>query len=161
MTNTTQIVSAEAQETLNGVLIDMLKGVKTASGEIYDASRTGITKAVDFAMEQAPLVVQEFLKWKMAEAIISLIFWVIVGIGIYLSYRVCKKQIKLNNLDEFSYIIPGIAAFFYCFLLLIGSSGGGRHGDFGPVANIKTIVKVNVAPRVYLIEYVSDTIKKQ
>ncbi len=48
------------QETINAVLIDILKGAKDASSEIYGASKTGIVKAVEFAQEQSPMVVQEF-----------------------------------------------------------------------------------------------------
>ena len=43
--------------TINDAVIDILHGAKTASGEIYQASKTAITKAVDFTIEQAPLVV--------------------------------------------------------------------------------------------------------
>ncbi len=43
------------------ILIDVLKGVKDAGSEMYATSKVGLAKAVDFAVEQAPIVVQELL----------------------------------------------------------------------------------------------------
>lgn len=49
------------QETINSVVIDILKGVKETGSEIYGVTKEGLIKAVDFAQEQVPLVIQEFL----------------------------------------------------------------------------------------------------
>lgn len=53
----TNVAGGTVKTTINDAVIDILRGVKGASGEIYQASKTAITKAVDFTMEQAPLVV--------------------------------------------------------------------------------------------------------
>ena len=60
------------QTTLNDVVIDILRGAKSAGSEIYAASKSAITQAVDFTMEQTPIVVKEFLHWKLAESVIDL-----------------------------------------------------------------------------------------
>ena len=137
------------QETINAVLIDILKGAKDASSEIYGASKTGIVKAVEFAQEQSPMVVQEFLVWKFAQSVI----WVIVGmiaIGV-LGFLLKKFVSKLKNSessDSELYIIPtvisSILIVVICFINI--------------VPNVEQMVKVKFAPRVFMIEWASDQV---
>ena len=92
------------QETINTILIDVLKGVKETGSELYAAGKAGVAQAVDFALQQAPLVVQEFLSWKMSEAIINLIFF---GIGtvimLFCLSFLLKKAKKYSDHEE---IVP-------------------------------------------------------
>ena len=133
------------QETINSVLIDILKGAKDAGSEIYGASKTGIVKAVEFAQEQSPMVVQEFLMWKFAQSVI----WVIVGVialGV-LSY-LFKKCVDWFPESEGVSIIPG--SFFVLMIVLVCC--------MTVVPNIEQMVKVKVAPRVFMIEWVSSQV---
>jgi phosphotransferase system glucose/maltose/N-acetylglucosamine-specific IIC component len=133
------------QETVNSVLIDILKGAKDAGSEIYGASKTGIVKAVEFAQEQSPMVVQEFLMWKFAQSVI----WVIVGVialGV-LSY-LFKKCVDWFPESEGVSIIPG--SFFVLMIVLVCC--------MIVVPNIEQMVKVKVAPRVFMIEWVSSQV---
>jgi uncharacterized membrane protein YraQ (UPF0718 family) len=133
------------QETVNSVLIDILKGAKDAGSEIYGASKTGIVKAVEFAQEQSPMVVQEFLMWKFAQSVI----WVIVGVialGV-LSY-LFKKCVDWFPESEGESIIPG----FFCVLMIVLVC------CMTVVPNIEQMVKVKVAPRVFMIEWVSSQV---
>ena len=137
------------QETINAVLIDILKGAKDASSEIYGASKTGIVKAVEFAQEQSPMVVQEFLVWKFAQSVI----WVVVGliaIGV-LGFLIKKCVANWKNPELFErdlYVLPivmsSILIGVICFVNI--------------VPNVEQIVKVKVAPRVFMIEWVSDQV---
>jgi uncharacterized membrane protein YraQ (UPF0718 family) len=133
------------QETINSVLIDILKGAKDAGSEIYGASKTGIVKAVEFAQEQSPMVVQEFLMWKFAQSVI----WVIVGVialGV-LSY-LFKKCVDWLPESEGESIIPG----FFCVIMIVLVC------CMTVVPNIEQMVKVKVAPRVFMIEWVSSQV---
>lgn len=135
------------QETINAVLIDILKGAKDASSEIYGASKTGIVKAVEFAQEQSPMVVQEFLLWKFAQSVI----WVIVGVIAIgaLGFLIKKCVSKISKSDEgeiylFPIVISIVISVVICFANI--------------VPNVEQIVKVKVAPRVFMIEWVSDQV---
>lgn len=133
------------QETINSVLVDILKGAKDAGREIYGASKTGIVKAVDFAQEQTPLVVQEFLAWKFAQATI----WTVVSvIGlIVLGYIIKKCHDWLEESGGGSII--GVIFGGVLFVMVV---------FMGLIPNVEQMVKVKVAPRVYIIEWVSDQV---
>jgi len=138
------------QETVNSILIDVLKGVKDASSEMYATSKVGLAKAVDFAVEQAPIVVQEFLSWKMGEAIFNVIAYTIAAIVLFSVLRFLLKKIKeadMNSSPE--EIVPIGLGFLFCsvvFCLIIFT-------QLKP--NIETIIKIKLAPRVYILEYVT------
>lgn len=137
------------QETINSVLVDILKGAKDASSEIYGASKTGIVKAVDFAQEQAPLVVQEFLQWKFAQSVIYVIIALIsIGVLAWIFAQSRKWASENNDGSEvfawFGMFISLVVSVVVVFSVL--------------VPNVEQMVKVKVAPRVYLIEWVSDQV---
>ena|ERR1051326_9199885 len=145
--------NVSTNKTINDAVVSILTGVKDAGSEIYTASKTAIASAVDFTVEQTPLVVKEFLHWKMAEAII----WCVIGIAIFSVLYWFNKRIQKArdaetkpNSDEhgictgfmWGFKIIGILVLFF---MLSG--------------HVMTIIKIAVAPRVYLIEYVVDAVK--
>lgn len=135
------------QETINTILIDVLKGVKETGSELYAAGKAGVAQAVDFALQQAPLVVQEFLSWKMGEAIFNCIFFSIAVIILLSIIIWAKKKIKkLQSCDDDIVFYSMIITF--CIVFTVGSTI--------PIkTNIETIIKIKLAPRVYIIEYVT------
>ncbi len=149
-------IVAGAKATINEAVIDILHGVKAGSSEIYQASKTAITKAVDFTIEQTPLVVSEFLHWKMAEAIIYALAWSIPAVILLAIARAFNQRSKSpevpkedksktdqNDYGVLKWIFRAVALIFIAFIVT----------SYG-----LTITKIAVAPRVYLIEYVVSTI---
>ena len=134
------------QETINTILIDVLKGVKETGSELYAAGKAGVAQAVDFALQQAPLVVQEFLSWKMSEAIINLIFFG-VGIVILLFCLVFLLKKAKKNIENDA-IVPIFFGTLFTVITLIALLNNIKK-------DIQTIVKIKLAPRVYIIEYVT------
>jgi type III secretion system FlhB-like substrate exporter len=138
------------QETVNSILIDVLKGVKDAGSEMYATSKVGLAKAVDFAIEQAPLVVQEFLSWKMGEAIFNVVLYTIATIVLFCVVRFLFKKIRSTdmnrNLEEVILFAFGFmfSLVVFCFIVFL---------QLKP--NIETIIKIKLAPRVYILEYVT------
>ena len=137
------------QETVNSILIDVLKGVKDAGSEMYATSKVGLAKAVDFAVEQAPIIVQEFLSWKMGEAIFNVALYTIAAIVLFCITRFFFKKIKDTDINYPEEIVPMGLGFMFCTAM------------FCLVAflhikpNIETIIKIKLAPRVYILEYVT------
>jgi hypothetical protein len=137
------------QETINNVLIDILKGAKDASSEIYGASKAGIVKAVDFAQEQAPMVVQEFLTWKFAQSVIWTTVCVISLVALVVFFLKCKKLAESDSSED----VIGFFGVIVCIIAFICVCA------YGVIPNVEQMVKVKVAPRVYIIEWVSDQVQ--
>ena len=138
-----------AQETVNSILIDVLKGVKDAGSEMYATSKVSLAKAVDFAVEQAPIVVQEFLSWKMGEAIFNVALYTIAAIVLFCIARFLFKKIKNTDINYPEEIVPlGLGLMFsaamFCLITFLHIK-----------PNIETIIKIKLAPRVYILEYVT------
>ena len=134
------------QETVNTILIDVLKGVKETGSELYAAGKTGVAQAVDFALQQTPLVVQEFLSWKMSEAIINLIFFGVATVIMLFCLVFLLKKAKKNI--ENDAIVPIFFGTFFTVIALIFLLRNIKN-------DIQTIAKIKLAPRVYIIEYVT------
>ena len=134
------------QETINTILIDVLKGVKETGSELYAAGKAGVAQAVDFALQQAPLVVQEFLSWKMSEAIINLIFFGVGTVILLFCLGFLLKKAKKNI--ENDAIVPIFFGTLFTVITLIALLNNIKK-------DIQTIVKIKLAPRVYIIEYVT------
>ncbi len=134
------------QETINTILIDVLKGVKETGSELYAAGKAGVALAVDFALQQAPLVVQEFLSWKMSEAIINLIFFGVGTVILLFCLVFLLKKAKKNI--ENDAIVPIFFGTLFTVITLIALLGNIKN-------DIQTIAKIKLAPRVYIIEYVT------
>lgn len=125
MTNIVSLVSS-TNTTPQTVILDMLQGVKVASGEAFEASKASLGKAAAFAYEQAPLLVQEFLTWKVIDNlfIISLMIFSIVGLC-YLAKWVHTRMPKVETESDamayvFGVIFPliiWVTAIVYSLLL--------------------------------------------
>jgi hypothetical protein len=140
-TNTTPDLSVE--------IASILSGVHQAGSEIYTASKEAIVKSIDFVSEQTPLVVKEFLRWKLLYHFIWITIFVIVSAAIVGGGR--KLYNYGQTLNYYKEDCVGISYFIrYCgYLLAIISIS---HNAF-PIA------KILYAPRVYLLEYVLNVVK--
>lgn len=135
------------QTTVNDILIDILKGAKDAGSELYTAGKVGITHAVDFAIQQAPTVVQEFLSWKMGDAIFNCIFYSIAVIILLSIFIQVMKKVKVLKFHDDIIIV-------YSFILVF-CIGFAVASTITIKSNVETIIKIKLAPRVYIIEYVT------
>jgi len=156
-TNATQVATTNGvKATINEAVIDILHGVTTASSDIYQASKTAITKAVDFTMTETPIVVKEFLHWKMAEAIVYAVAWSVPAFVLLFVARAFNKRSQSvevpassrdktdqNDYSVLKWVFRSLAALAFMYILV----------NQGMV-----ITKIALAPRVYLIEYVVSTV---
>ena len=120
--------------------------------ETIEQSKAALGSGLELAKEQTPLVVNEFLVWSFWEHAITC--FVILSFILALVWpmvkwwRYCIKQM-IEDADEFPIIIFAvIPTFVICYFAYCGFSNG------------LDAVKIKLAPRVYLIEYVAKTITK-
>lgn len=149
--------NATVQSTLNDVVIDILRGAKSAGSEVYAASKSAITQAVDFTMEQAPLVVKEFLHWRLAESIINLLTAVAVPIVLLFVARAFRKRSEDPKVpvEDKTMLFDQVGCRVFKWIVRIVAI---VWLVFGIQTHLMTIAKIAIAPRVYLIEYVVDNI---
>lgn len=115
--------------------------------EVLDDILSGIKQAGDFVLEQAPMVVQEFIRWEIISNAIGGIL-LIVGTSLltYLVIRKIEKGIKDNEIEEEIRV-------FYLFILLV------LFPIFLGIEMSMDSVKAYVAPRVVVLEKFSNLLK--
>jgi hypothetical protein len=149
-TNTTP---ATLQATLNDVVIDILRGAKSASSEVYQASKAAVVASVDFAKKQVPDVVEQFLNWKLSERLIYIVGWAgVAGLIFYISKSISSH---LKKYEENMFPVDAKIAFSIKWITRIISISIIILSIW---INGMVIAKITIAPKVYLIEYVVDTI---
>ena len=124
--------------------MELNEEVKQKMIEYLQSFEAGVKTAAEFSAEQAPLVVQEYLAWiffaKLAQCLLSL---VALCVATYLGWKLSKK---LYESDRIGLYIFGP---FVGFVLSAFAIDGGYHA-----------AKVAIAPRVVVLEKVSDIIGK-
>jgi uncharacterized membrane protein len=114
--------------------------------QIITDTREWLKTAKDFADEQVPLFVEEFLSWRFWQAIvylsISLLFLVAFLVYPAIYFIKIKTLSKLNNEDFM------VATLLMCLSMLISGIISGTSA----IPNLMTAIQISVAPRVYLVE---------
>lgn len=112
------------------------------------------SKIGDFATEQIPPFITEYLTWKFWEAAFSASLYLIVlaVAGVYLAYwkKIWAWTMKeLNSSDGVS-LLPTLLSAVGVSLLLIFQF---------PYDEIKDMIQISIAPKVYLLEKTAELIK--
>lgn len=112
------------------------------------------SKIGDFATEQIPPFITEYLTWKFWEAAFSASFYLILVAvaGVYLAYW---KKIWAWTIEKFedsdgASLIPTLLSAAALSLLLIFNF---------PYDEIKDMIQITIAPKVYLLEKTAELIK--
>jgi hypothetical protein len=158
-------------EKLQDILISTLEKAQQASGKavdkaievggkVVDAAQIGFDKAVDFAKEQIPDVINQMMMWEFTYHLAWGLFWVAVSLVFLGLGVVCwkwsnkyHKDIKGCYSHGEAYYLLKLPMWVVIFVLLIGTIPNGIADNFLVCAKIK------FAPKVFLIEYCSDLIK--
>ena len=121
---------------LEKALIEILETVTTSTG-----------KAVDFLSGEIPEVAEQILNFHFYESIVMLIGNILlffVGVSVpFVVYKLIK-----NNEGEMFFMVFTL----FDLIILIPSS-------INIMKSVLKIIKISVAPKLYLIEYVSALIK--
>lgn len=120
----------------------------TALKEIIESA----VQVKDFAIEQAPSVIQELLRWKMTESLLitGFVIFIITIFGL-ISYKTYQKHGFLNSCKD---DVSGAGA-----LVLFSGVAGAILGVSSFLVSDFVWLQILIAPKVYLIEYASQLIK--
>ena len=120
--------------------------------EVVTYTVSMLKESKGFVKEQIPLVVREFMVWRMSQAIFWASIWIIIAtIGFFAASR-AKRAIKSDwSSDDrvTTVVIANIVKWVISpFILIVGVG-----------TNVFEIIYITVAPRVYLIENLVHLLK--
>ncbi len=112
----------------------------------------------DFAQEQIPPFIHEFLQWKFLEAAIDISCWVAFWSGpvvaVLIAALIGRKRLKKDGYaDEHTQGLFGCAGTVLGLILIFGAISF-------PSKQIKDMIQIKVAPKVYLVEKAAEIIQK-
>lgn len=113
------------------------------------------SKIGDFATEQIPPFITEYLTWKFWEAAFSAsLYLILVAVaGVYLAYwkKIWAWNVKyFHSSDGVSLLPVALSATLLTLMLFFNF----------PYDEIKDMIQINIAPKVYLLEKASEIIKQ-
>jgi hypothetical protein len=112
------------------------------------------SKIGDFATEQIPPFITEYLTWKFWEAAFSAsLYLILVAIaGVYLAYwkKIWAWNVKYFDSSDGISLLPVCLSAILLTLALFFNF---------PYNEIKDMIQINIAPKVYLLEKASELIK--
>lgn len=139
---------------LEQVLVDTIKKASNATGEAIDAAKGVTVKAVDFASQQIPDVIHQLLLWKMWE---NVVIWTVSLGVIWLFFRLNKwflaREAAAKLAKEYYDDVP------HSMFMIFGGIFMVLGGAASAVTALLTIIKIIVAPKLYLIEYAAGLLK--
>lgn len=136
-------------ENLQDVLVKTLEKALKAGGEVYDATKDGLSKAIDFASEQIPDIITQLLKWEFVYHLIWAAAYSLITLAILIAAAKLFKATKSSNWEDETIFFTRLAT---VIMVLIASC----FIFFGTVSHVAVCAKVYYAPKVFLIEYCSD-----
>lgn len=149
----TQVAQTTIQTNLNQAMIEILSGVKVASGEIYTASKEAITKSITFVEKETPDVLHQFILLHIMENLVFYVVWLIVPIVFWVAankiskYRVSNKEHWYDDDILGNYMVQWILIVVGFFVLMVNTCNYGLDA-----------LKIYIAPKVYILEHIVNMI---
>lgn len=110
--------------------------------DIIKTTKEGVLKGIEVVQDEIPDIIQQLLLFKLFEHLFYIVFILILTF-IYL--KVSKIAFKHNkDWGEMCYVFGGLLVMFPIIVV--------------PILSIITILKITIAPKIYLIEYLSSLI---
>ena len=136
-------ISLFANAQKDSTKVDSFQKTDKVLSEVVKKALLVAEKTGNFAIEQAPLLLQEFYAWHITKCVLTLIMWIVFFIICYVGLRKIKKYGKDEDLymSDAECFLPTV----FCYLGALVSLGF-------LFASIYDLVFILVAPKLYLIE---------
>lgn len=134
-------------------VIEILTGVKSAGAEIYSTSKIAAAQSVDFLKSEAPDVFRQFLIVHMIRNICYLLTFASISIVFFF---LANKLNKYANDPELRCSERDNAGAFKIVCLILGTTI--LIVNFS--VNVPDIFTIWLAPKIYMIEYVVNHVRK-
>ena len=117
-------------------------------GEHLDEIMSWVEQGKEFVSEQAPLVVDEIIRWGVAKSVGLSVVFLLMILCATLYLRKAHRLFKKDDEDEFTVC----GAILSVVLVVVGV--------IGSIAAIEKLAFVLTAPRLYVLEQLGDLISK-
>ncbi len=118
---------------------------KEATEEALNQILVAIVEAKDFVIEQAPPVVSELLKYEMVESLLAIaLSFLLIGILFLSTFKWCDQE--RDEWDDWKKQ-KGVVFFLFITSAIILT--------FVVILSFCKILKILIAPKVFIIEYVA------
>jgi hypothetical protein len=116
--------------------------------KMIDVTVQSVSDVVEFGKQQIPEVIHQLIMWNIAKVSI----WMIVGVVI--AVFLCQMGNRFKpNLNQYE---KGLGTFVQFIFWVVGLAVGGSMF----VSNLLQVAYIVIAPKVWLIEYAAQLIKK-
>lgn len=123
--------------------------INQAMAQLITKALDGVDSAIDFSKTQLPGVIEQLITWKIAQycivsavCVLSIISMAIIARWLHKKYNHSDKSDSPDLL--LPHVLMVVVTVFFAALLL---------------KNSLLLVKINVAPKVWLIEYAAQIVK--
>lgn len=118
--------------------------------ETIVSSKKAVVESVEWALKQAPDICDQYLRYEMISSTINAAILTIIGIALVVCFvKFWRFSKSLNEYDQTPSRI--VASFVAAGLMTLVS--------FGWQNNVHRVIKIHVAPKVYLVEFATKLIK--
>lgn len=124
---------------LDQVLIDTITKASNVSGEIYNGAKKVTGQAIDIAMQQAPDIVNQLLMWQFSKNATWFLFSIL---SIFICIKLTKKYWEESQ-----------------GAIVVATGTVGVVGIVVVICTFLQMLKIVIAPKIYLIEYAANLIK--
>lgn len=133
---------------LEQVLVDTIQKATAATGQLVDGAKQVTAESIDFALTQVPDLIHQLLLWKVADATVGIVAMTLL---IAVFFKFLPKVVAFSKEDRDPSALVAYSVFGGVILVI------------GPAVsifwNVSLILKIWLAPKIYLIEYVSELVK--
>jgi hypothetical protein len=147
----TNVLSSDS-DSFQSIILQTLKSAQSVGSEVYEKGKELGKSAVDTLQKEIPEVISQLLKWEFAYHLIWALFSLLVIVSFILAANKLRKVLKLYDSSNFEHFLATCGIIF-CLVICVPIFGVGVMG------NISTCVKIQVAPKIFLLEYTNGLIK--
>ena len=130
----------------------MNEQLQTALADVLTVLKDAATWSAAAAKQELPLLVQEHLRWGLVEAVACAAGWGLIVYGLLRLGKVCRKFPYRSCRSTYG----GDGRAFGLAMGNVGFRVLAAFFSIGVFANLMVAVKILAAPRVYLLEQVSQ-----
>lgn len=109
----------------------------------------------DFAVQEIPPFIEEYLQWKFWEAAVETAVGMVALVPFIIALIYCKRfwnwTMKHIDPSDGIVLVPYIVLNIICILVAVCNF---------PFEQIKDMIQISIAPKVYLIERATEIIQK-